>query len=73
MDSQTPPSLLFVPGRWTVLLENDLSVQVRADGYSETDDVIQFVVLVAGDPNWELEIVRFPRSLVRSIEGGPET
>lgn len=72
MEAQAPPSLVFIPGHCTVMLTNDVSVQIRADGFSETDAVVRFTVLVVGDPNWELEIAQFPRALVRSIEGGPE-
>ncbi len=72
MSDTEVPSLVFVPGRWTVGLHDGQQVSIRADGYGTRDDSIVFSVLIHGEPKSEFDVAVFPASSVSSIEGGPD-
>ena len=62
--------LVFEPGRWTVTLTDGAHVQVSADGYGREGDMYVFSLLVQGEPNFELDVVKIPVSSVSQIRGG---
>jgi hypothetical protein len=42
MDEQLPISLVFVPGTWRLTLESGETLELRADGFSTTEDFYVF-------------------------------
>jgi hypothetical protein len=57
-------------GSWVVLLASGGSIHLTAHAYSQTEDEYIFVALAEGDPRFEIELARIPRTLVNQIHGG---
>ena len=64
------PELSSELDHWEVTLTSGEIVHLRAHGVKEDTDTWVFVALVQGSPAREYEIVCFPRSAVRNVEGG---
>lgn len=58
------------PTYWEVTLKDDQKVSVRATAFGEDGDDWVFVILMEGDPHYELEVARFPKSAAAEPEGG---
>ena len=67
-----PPymQLASEPGRWKVVLTTGEAVHLLAHGYSVEDNEYVFSLLIEGQPPFEVDAVRIPRSVVASVEGG---
>lgn len=58
------------PGRWEVTLTIGETLHVLADGYSLRGEEYVFTILIEGRPPFEVQILRLPHHLVRSVYGG---
>jgi hypothetical protein len=63
-------TLASEPGQWAIWLMGGETIRLIAHGYSTTEQEYSFSLLMDGDPPFEVEVARLPRSLVRSIDGG---
>lgn len=58
------------PGRWEIALAGGEQVHVLAHGYSIEGDEYVFSLLMEGEPPVEVDVVRVPKLIVRSVFGG---
>ena len=56
--------------RWDLTLTSGEAVTVWAHGVAERDADLVFVALMRGDPHFEVELLRIPRSIVADFVGG---
>lgn len=57
-------------GSWEVSLASGGILHLAAHAYSQDQDEYVFVALAEGDPRYEVELARIPKSLVARIQGG---
>jgi hypothetical protein len=62
--------LVHEPGRWAIELNFGGTIVVNAHGFTEETNAYVFSLLMEGTPCFEMEVLRIPRPLVKSIEGG---
>ena len=64
------PTLVFQLAWWEVELHDGTVLDIRADFGTESDGALILSVLVAGQPDVLLEVVRIPLEAVARWEGG---
>lgn len=55
---------------WRVTLVDGTVLEVAAHGYSGEADMYVFSILMVGEPNFEVDVLRLPRASVRRVRGG---
>jgi hypothetical protein len=63
------PHLIFQPSWWEIELMDGSLIELRADGAKESSGVHSFVILVEGEPHYELEVFRIPKKVVKRLDG----
>ncbi len=71
MTEESQLRLVFVPSYWKVRLVSGEALELRADGFTETETAYVFKLLMEGQPHFEFVCARIPRNVVDDIEGGP--
>jgi len=71
MTSQTPMTLAFEPGSWTIELHDGSTIEVRADSFAQEGDTYEFSLFIDGQPMTMFKCLSIPGSLVKNVEGGP--
>lgn len=66
---QLPPDMQLAsePGRWEITLVGGELIHVLAHSVSTRGEEHVFNLLMEGDPPHEVDVVRLPTSLVRSV------
>jgi hypothetical protein len=57
-------------GSWDIFLAGGGKLHLAAHAYSLDQDEYVFVVLAEGNPRYEVELARVPKSIVIRIQGG---
>lgn len=72
MTESFPPDMRLAsePGQWQVTLSSGELIQLLAHGFSIEEDQYVFSLLIEGTPAFEVDVMRIPVSIVRSVEGG---
>lgn len=57
-------------GAWQVLLQSGDKLELAAHGYSVKESAHVFVLLIDGQPCYEVEVLRIPNNLIQTVLGG---